>query len=81
MAYIYNTDIGIAVFGYNRPRELEKTLSKLSIFVNSSIFNIKVIVFIDGPKNKKDIKSTGMISLFTQKFSNFEFRISKTIDS
>lgn len=78
MAYIYNTDIGIAVFGYNRPRELEKTLSKLSIFVNSSIFNIKVIVFIDGPKNKKDIKSTGMISLFTQKFSNFEFRISKT---
>lgn len=78
MVNIYNKDIGIAVFGYNRPKELEKTLSKLSIFVDSSIFNIKVIVFIDGPKNKIDIKSAGMISLFTQKFSNFEFRISKT---
>ena len=48
----YENTIGIAVFGYNRPKELEKTLSRLSTFTNLSSYKTKVIVFIDGPKTK-----------------------------
>ena len=56
MGDIYENKIGIAVFGYNRPKELERTLSKLSIFVEHSVFIKRVIVFIDGPKNQNDKK-------------------------
>ena len=76
MGDIYENKIGIAVFGYNRPKELERTLSKLSIFVEHSVFIKRVIVFIDGPKNQNDKKKLEEILLLRDKFLEFDFEIS-----
>ena len=64
----YEDTIAIAVFGYNRPKELEKTLSRLLTFTNLSIYTIKVIVFIDGPKNQNDKKKLEEILSLRKKF-------------
>lgn len=72
----YKDTLAIGVFGYNRPKQLEKTLSRLSMFTNLSIYKTKVIVFIDGPKNQQDKKEIKEILLLREKFSDFEFRIS-----
>lgn len=72
-----NDIIGIAVFGYNRPKKLEKTLSKLSKLITESNFKTEVKVFIDGPKNYQDKKYLEQIILLIDKFSNFEFKISE----
>lgn len=72
----YKDTIGIAVFGYNRPKELDKTLSRLSIFTKLSTYMTKVNVFIDGPKNLNDKKKIKEISLLRDKFLDFEFQIS-----
>lgn len=72
-----NDIIGIAVFGYNRPKKLEKTLAKLSKFTTKSIFKTEVKVFVDGPKNYHDKKTSEQIALLIDKFTNFEFKISK----
>ena len=72
----YEDTIAIAVFGYNRPKELEKTLSRLSTFTNLSIYKTKVIVFIDGPKNQNDKKRREEILSLRGKFLDFDFKIS-----
>ncbi len=72
----YENTIGIAVFGYNRPKELKKTLSRLSTFTHLSSYKTKVMVFIDGPKNKNDKKKIEEILLLREKFLDFDFKIS-----
>lgn len=77
MGDICDDIIGVAVFGYNRPKELEKTLSILLDFTTVSIFRTSVKVFIDGPKNNRDKETLEQIKLLIDKFSTFEFHISE----
>lgn len=72
-----NDIIGIVVFGYNRPKELEKTLTKLLKFTTESVFKTQVKVFIDGPKNEQDKIMLKKIASLIDKFTNFEFQVSK----
>lgn len=72
-----NNIIGVAVFGYNRPKKLELILSKILEHKSKSSLKFKVRVFIDGLKKNEDKIILQKNLLLKKKFKMFEFKISK----
>jgi hypothetical protein len=61
----------IAVFAFNRPDLLEKTLHSLSLCYSAE--ESKIFFFIDGPRNNKDIGAIASCVLLVEKYrSNFK---------
>ena len=60
---------GIALFAYNRPMHLKKTLNSLMQNYNSSAFDI--FIFCDGAKNKLDIGKVRKIHKIVKNLKHF----------
>ena len=67
---IKNNTPGIAIFAYNRPQHLKKTLNTLSNNLNAKKFD--TFIFCDGAKNNKDIKKINYVREISKTVGNFK---------
>ena len=61
---------GIAIFAFNRPNHLKKTLKSLSQNLNAK--NYDIFIFCDGPKSKSDLKKIKEVRKISKNYVNFK---------
>ena len=65
-----NNRPGVAIFAFNRPNHLKKTLKSLSQNLNAK--NYDIFIFCDGPKNNSDKKKIKEVRKISKNYGNFK---------
>jgi len=65
-----NNRPGVAIFAFNRPNHLKKTLKSLSQNLNAN--NYDIFIFCDGPKNNSDKKKIKEVRKISKNYGNFK---------